>query len=71
MAQATASAILGPKKLKKSRFSARAPFESLSRPHLVIWQGRFHKTTSDLQHSCIGCFMQHIFNSFWGLRYGR
>ena len=33
-------------------------------PHLVIWQGMFHKTKSHLQHSCNGIFMQPVFKLF-------
>jgi len=50
--------------LEKARFSARTHLESLSLPHLVIWQGRFYKSKLDLQHSCINSYMQRFFNSF-------
>jgi hypothetical protein len=53
--------------LKKSRFCARAHLEALSRPHIVIWPGWFYNSKLDLQHSCIGRFMQRFFNSFWAL----
>ena len=47
----------------QKRFCARDHFESLNWPHLVIWQGCFHKTKPHLQHSCIGIFMQTVLNS--------
>jgi hypothetical protein len=57
----------GPKKSRapqKVSILYRDHLKSLNWPHLVIWQGRFHNIKPNLQHSCIGNFMQPVLNSF-------
>jgi len=56
--------------LDKARFSERTHWETYNRPHLVIWYGRFHKTTPRLQeHWYFNATwfnnFRRVFNNFW------